>query len=213
MKYVMHGLSVLLALMALGAAVFGITLAFENRNATPVLVKPSTEALATGDRLLSALCRGEYDAAEALILGHPDLGISREPADAVGQLFWDAWQESLQYEAVGESTATNSGVAQTYRLRYLDLSSVTAGLNARSQALLEERVAQAEDVSQIYDENNEYREDLVMEVLYEAARQGLAEDAEYLEKTFTVSFVFQDGRWYAVGDDQLLGTITGALLG
>ena len=78
--------------------------------------------------------------------------------------------------------------------------------------MLEERVAAAEDVSEIYDENNEYREELVMDVLYEAVEDALEEDARSMSMTVTVNLVFRDGKWWAVADEALLNAISGGIL-
>lgn len=213
MKIAMRCFASLLAVVALTAAVGGIYISFRYKDEEPVLLEPSQEASDAATALLDAVCAGDYETAGSLILGSPELGVDRPAQDAVGVLLWDAYQDSLEYVPVGEPFATDSGVAQRFTVRYLDLSSVTATLRERSQALLEERVAQAEDTSEVYDENNEYREDVVMDVLYDAAVAALAEDARYVEVTFTMKLVYRDGRWLAVADDELLNAISGSLAG
>ena len=94
----------------------------------------------------------------------------------------------------------------------LDLNSVTGSLRERSQALLEERIANTTDLTEIYDENNDYREDVVMEVLYEAAREALAEDAVMVTVELTVNLKYQDGKWWVVADKALLDAISGGVL-
>lgn len=213
MKIFMKCLAALFGIAALAAAVFGVKLAMDNRDALPVLVEPSQEALRTASDVLQAVEDGDYDKAGSMILGLPDLGVDREADGDVGQFLWNAYQESLEFEAVGELFTTKEGVAQRYTVRYLDVSSVASNLRTYSQTLLQKRVDEAKEVSEVYDENHEYREDVVMEVLYEAAEASLKENASYIEKEFIVNLAYRGDRWWVVLDDGLLSAISGGLAG
>lgn len=89
---------------------------------------------------------------------------------------------------------------------------MTVNLKERSQTLLEQRVAEAVDVSEIYDENNEYREDFVMAVLRSAVEDALKEDARKMTVELTVKLSYQDGSWWVVADEALLDAISGGIL-
>ncbi len=200
-----------LCLIALAATVLGIWLAFANQQSDPVLVREDPQARAAVQTLLDAVSDGDYAKAGAFIQGAPDLGVDRPAEDQLGVLLWDAYQESLTFKPVGDCYATASGVAYDYTVRRLDLNSVTGDLNARAQALLSQRVEEAEDMDQVYDENNEYREAFAMEVLLDAARQALEEDASYVEQVFTVNMVYRDGKWLAVLDSGLMDAVSASL--
>ena len=213
MKTAVRILAGVFAALALVVAVGGMCFVIANRNAHPVLVVPSQAALDTASQLLQNVCDGDYTAAEALILGSPDLGVDREAEGSVGKLVWDAYQNSISFTPVGQCFATESGIGQSYVVRYLDLEALTANLRTYSEDLLALRVKQAADVSDVYDSNNNYREDVVMEVLCEAAQKAIKRDAVFVELTITVNMVYRNGRWLAVPDAQLLGAITGGLVG
>lgn len=213
MKIFMKCLAAIFGIVALVAAVFGITTAMNNRDALPVLVQPSQEALNTAADMLQAVEDGNYEKAGSMILGLPDLGVDREADGAVGQFLWNAYQESLEFEAVGDLFTTKEGVAQRYTVRYLDVNSVASNLRTYSQTLLQKRVEEAKEVSEVYNENHEYREDVVMEVLYEAAEVALQENAVYIENEFVVNLAFRGDRWWVVLDDGLLSAISGGLAG
>ena len=213
MKTAVRILACVFAVLALVIAVGGVCFIFANRNAHPVLVVPSQAALDTASQLLQNVCDGDYTAAEKLILGSPDLGVDREAEGSVGKLIWEAYQDSISFTPVGQCFATESGVGQSYVVRYLDLEALTANLRTYSEQLLALRVKQAADVSQVYDSNNNYREDVVMEVLCDAAKKAIQRDAVFVELTITVNMVYRNGRWLAVPDAQLLGAITGGLVG
>ena len=204
--------SSLLAICGICIASLAIWLCLEFADEAPILLSPPEEATQQVTDLMDAVCRGDYEAAGNAILGSPDLGIDRDPADALGQLFWAELVESMDYTLEGSCYTTQNGLAQDVTFTYLDLSSVTASLRERSQAMLEERVQQAEDTSEIYDENNEYREDFVMEVLLDAAEEALREDAHLVTVELTVNMKYQNGAWQIVADKSLLDAITGGIL-
>lgn len=200
-----------LAFVLVGVAVAGFTVKVTKNNldSIPVLLAPVEEAEAQAEALMDAVSKGDYAGAEGLILGNPKLGVDRDPADAVGIMIWDAFVESYGYEMVGDSFATDSGIAQKVKVSYLDIGSVTKNLRERSQALLEARVAEAEDVDEIYDGNNDYKEEFVMKVLKDAVTDALEEDAAMTGMEFTMNLVYRDGKWVVVSDSALMAAISG----
>lgn len=178
----------------------------------PQLLTQPTVAKNKVVMMMNAVCDGDYEQASLAILGTPGLGIDREPADEVGVLIWDAYQQSLSFELVGECYTTEDGLAQNVMLTGMDIESVTVNLKERSQSLLEQRVQEAEDISEVYDENNEYRESFVMKVLYDAAKQALEEDAVENTVELTIKLRYQDGSWWVVADPALLDAISGGIL-
>ncbi len=205
-------LSVIFAVIGIAAAVAAVFLGMSNRNADPVLLAPPEEAELQVVGLMDAVCAGDYQGASAYLQGQPGLGVDREATDAVGVLIWDAFCDSMSYEIVGECYATESGLAQNVKISCMDITSVTAVLKDRSQALLEERINEAENLDEVYDENLQYREDFVMDVLYDAAVTALEEDAVTMTTELTVSMAYQDGKWWIIADKNLLDAISGGIL-
>ena len=136
----------------------------------------------------------------------------RDPADAVGNLLWGAFVESLEYELVSQCYATDSGVALDVSISALDLSSVTANLRERAQAMLEKHIEEAEDPSDVYDANNDYREDFVMNALLAAAREALAQDAQTVTWNLTLNLIHENGQWWIMPEQDLLKALTGGIL-
>lgn len=199
-------------MLALLLAAGTIALSLMSVHAEPVLVSQPKEAVERADAFLEAVCRGDYAAAGDMMQGQPDLGADRDPAEEAGKLLWDAMVESFSYTHQGPCYATDTGVAMDLNFTRLDLSSVTDSLGDRSQKLLEMRVEQAENVDEIYDENNEYREDAVMEVLLEATEDALREDAENTTQELTIHMVYEAHRWWVVPTEQLLNAISGGVM-
>ena len=212
MKSVKNLFSILLAAIGLSAAAAAIYLSMNFVDAKPVLLTPPEVARSKVIMLMNAVAEGNYEEASQTIYGTPNLGVDREAGDEVGVMIWDAFEGSVTYELRGDCYTTDQGLAQDLSVTCLDVTSVTANLKERSQSLLEKRVAEAEDVSEIYDENNDYREDFVMEVLHDAVRDALKEDAKMMTVDLTVKLSYQDGKWWVVADEALYNAISGGIL-
>lgn len=200
------------AVLAVILAVATIVVSFGFLNSSPVLMKSSEEALGAVDTLMNAVCEGNYSEAGAVMYGMPDLGV-HDAADEVSQLVWDSFVDSISYELVGGFHATDSGLAQNVKISSLDMKSVAVNLGTYAQTLLPQRVEDAEDISQVYDEDNNYRDEFVMSVLLEAAAMALERDAVYNEQEITVNLVYKQGQWWVVPEQQLLSAISGGIAG
>lgn len=205
-------LSVIFAIIGITAAVAAVNLSLSNKNADPVLLVPPEEAKLQVVGLMDAVCAGDFDTASTYLQGQPGLGVNREATHEVGVLIWDALCDSMSYELVGECYATGSGLAQNVTLTYMDITSVTAVLKERSQTMLEQRVDEAEDLEDVYDEQLQYKEDFVMDVLYDAAVAALKEDATMITTELTMNMVYQGEKWWIIADRALLDAISGGIL-
>ena len=61
----------------------------------------------------------------------------------------------------------------------------------------------------MYDEKNNYREELVMQILETAAGQALREDGNYITHTLSLHLCYSDDRWLVAADPALLDAIGG----
>ncbi len=178
----------------------------------PVLLRPSQEAQLQARQFLTAVCQGDFTGAEQYLLDTPSLGVKRPARSPAGVLFWDAFVESLSFSLEGGCFATANGLGQAVQITYLDIDATAASLNQRSQALLDARLEASRDPSQIYDEHNNYREDVVMDVFLDAVREALDQDAQYRAVTVTVNMIHRDGKWWVVPDQALLRAISGGIV-
>lgn len=212
MKWIYRFIGFIFAAAGTAAAAFAVWLCMNNLNSIPVLLEPVSEAQGQAAALMEAVSDGDYETAGSLILGNPRLGVDRAPEEEAGVMIWEAFVDSYDYELIGPCYATDSGVAQNVRVTYLDLSSVTANLRERAQTLLEERITLAENIMDIYTEDNKFREDFVMAALKDAVRQAIREDAETITVELTLNLVYRDGTWLVVSDDMLMKTISGGIV-
>ncbi len=78
------------------AAALCVHLAFENRNASPVLVEQPESAREQVEAMMEAVSRNDYAGASEVIKGNPVFGADRAPADAVSAMIWNAFVESVE---------------------------------------------------------------------------------------------------------------------
>ena len=193
-------------------AMVGILLALSNRETSPILARQPEAAGLRVQTMMEALTEGDFETVSSCLYGTPDLGMEGQAAEAVGQLFWDALGDSFTYEILGDFHATDSGVALDVSISALDLSSVTVNLRERAQEMLEKHIEEAEDPSDVYDENNDYREDFVMNALLAAAREALAQDAKTVTWNLTLNLIYENGQWWIMPEQDLLKALTGGIL-
>lgn len=201
----------LFALLAVILMVLALVLVLLCMDAQPVLLKTSKAALERVDAFMTAICDGDYSTAQTMLQGAPDLGADKTPADAAGVLLWKAFVESTEYQRSGDCFIQDSRLAQKVTFNSLDMTSVTASLGDRAKERLARRVSEAEDMSQIYDENNNYREELVMEVLREVTEEAIREDGQQHQQEITLKLVYENGQWWILPEQELLNVLFGGI--
>ena len=201
-------LSALFGLLGILLMVVTAAVCILSRNTQPRMLESPEAASAQAQRMMDALCAGDYETAGSFLYGRPELGAG-EPEDAVSKLLWDAFTDSLSYEFTGLCRVTDTGIARDAAVTFLDVPGVTAAIPQRAKEILESRANAAEDKTEIYGEDGHYREALVTQALADGAEQALREDAETVTRNVTLNLIYRDGAWWVVPDQALLQTISG----
>ena len=206
-------LSGLLSVLGLVLAIGTIWIVVWAVAAVPVMLMHPKSAVDRAQVLLDAVCDGDYETASEMLYGTPSLGNRPEDSSPAVDLIWAAFLDSLEYTLLGDCYATDSGVAMDVRIRSLDISGVVNGLDSRAQTLMNQRIAAAENATNIYDKNNDFRQELITEVLQEAVRQALAENKTYQEQTISLQLVYEQGQWWVMPETALLNVLAGSISG
>lgn len=167
------------------------------------------EAVNTSEAFAQALNDGDLTAAARYLYGQPDLGAEGNPADPETAAVWDAFLASMAFEYTGKCQAGDSGLYRTASVTTMDIASVTQKLPERAQSLVNQRIASAEELTEIYDESGSFRQELVEEILQQALQQSLTQDAQTLSREVTVKLINRDGKWWVVPDQALLQMLSG----
>ena len=197
--------------LGLGLMFLAICLVMGQPGTQPTLVGSSQEPQNQVVAAMDAICQGDFSGAEQYLLGRPSLGVDRELQDPAAAMIWKAFVESLSYELSGDCYATDTGVAQDITLKCLDISSVTANLAQRSEKHLARLQQSATHTYEVYDENGNFRQDVVQQVLSTVVQEALQEDAQYTTTAFTLQLVCREGQWYIHPNSDFISAISGGI--
>lgn len=199
--------AVLGIVLMLGTAI----LCFTSMDANVKVLETPTGAVECADQLISAIDSGDLAGAAALMYGQPDLGAEGVPTDSVSALLWDTFRKEMRCEAVGKLQLQGADFACSATVTVVDIPALTMSVQTRAKAILEQKVAQATDMAQLYDAQNNFRQELIDQVMQEALNQAMGQDLGYVTQNVTFRVVFQDGQWWAVPDQNLLSALSGGL--
>lgn len=201
-SYIFAGIGILLLLGSVGFLLL-------NREAPVRIRELPREALAVSDAFAQALNEGDLETAARLMYGQPDLGVGDVPENPESALVWEAFRSSISFAYSGECTVEQSGLVRTGSITTLDVTTVMEKLPERTQTLIDQKIAAAADLTELYDEENNFREDLTARILREALRQSLSQDGQSVTREVTVRLVNRDGGWWIVPHQNLLQILTG----
>ena len=194
-------ISGIFALGAVAAVVLTLGVTASALNSSPKILEVPADAAEKVVGLMDAVSDGDYARASGCLLGNPSLGVDREPDSDVGKAVWNAFTDSFTYTLEGDLYATDTGLAQNVRVSFLELDSITTGLNERAQELLKQRVEEADRLQDVYDE-----------VLLQAVEEALQTRAQTTAVELTLNLVYQDDHWWVSPANDLLNAISGNIL-
>ena len=206
-------LSGVLFALALVLALLAGLLSFLAAGSRPILLGRPEQAEAAARQLLDAVGKGDFAAVSSCLAGTPSLGDRQQPEDPAAQLLWQEFLNSFTYELRGGCYGSNQGLALDAEVSYLDFESVMEPLGQRTRRLLNRRVSQAGDLSEVYDRNHNYREDLVREVLREALEQTMKTEGKRITRQVTLYLVQEYGQWRVMPKPEVISMISGGTAG
>ena len=199
--------AVLGTVLMLGSAI----LCFASLDSAAKVTETPDGAIACADELIRAIDAGNLEKAAQLMYGQPDLGTEGVPSDAATALIWDKFRVDLACVSASKLYLQNSDFLRDIQVTVLDVTSITEGIQPRAKALLEQKVAQAENMEELYDAENNFRRELIDQVMNQALAEAMERDARYVTVDATVKMIFRDGQWWAVPDAQLLAALSGSM--
>ena len=209
----MKGYRIFAALcLALGLILGGFTfwLSLDAPKEVPVILELDPAAGETAAAFLQDISRGKLDLAGEKLLGTPKLSGPEEDEKDPAWLLWNYYYSHMTCTPQGELYA-DRGLRQDAVVSAPDLNAITERIGALVPGILQQRIESAEDVSEIYDETNSYRQELTDWVLLEATRQAMAEPVVTREQNLSLHLQYTDGQWKIRPDQALLGLLSGGL--
>lgn len=197
--------------LALGLGIWGAELAVSSPDREPVLLETDPGISQTAQSLLDSLCDGNPEALSQYLVGNPSL--SAPTGGSAESRVWEAYVGSISYRLEGDVYGTNQGPAMDVTMEALDLEKLCRRVQTLVPQALERQIASAQDIHELYDSHNSYRQEVIDRALLESLEQALAEGPETKETPLTLHFSYQ-GTWLVQPEKALVvflsGNITGA---
>ena len=180
-----------------------------NRDAEVKIRELPQQAVSCADAFSQTLNNGDLEAAARMIYGQPDLGVTGNPEAAETASVWNAFVESIAFEYTGKWEVADHGLSRKATVTTMDMASALETLPELAQALVNQKIASAQELAEVYDESGSFREELVDGILQQALQQTLSQNADVVTREVTSKFVNRDGTWWVVPDQALLHALSG----
>lgn len=179
-------------------------------NRPAAAVKPTEEANARAQSVLSALDDGDLTAVGAQLYGQPTLGLDREPATAEGKQLWSAYRDSISVTTDENCFSQGANIYQTAQVTAMDLAQTLSRLDRRAGELLQQELDAAQEPAELLEEDGQVSQTLRDALRARALQEALGEP-ETVTRQITFQLIEKDGQWWAVPDQALLDILSAGL--
>lgn len=188
----------------------GLLLSWFCADASPLLLYPSEDAVDLTEAFTNTLRSGDLDTAGSLLLGQPRLTFEPLPEPSIEALLWTAYIQSLQFTFQDGLSPDNTGCCRSVTVTGLDIPALMQQLKEEAPELLAQEAALiGEDLA--FGEDNHYRQDFVMEVLYRSVQERLTGSYPTASREYRLELVLQDDVWKILPNQDLLDLICGKI--
>ena len=209
MKTVAKITGAVLLILAIGVALLGYYIGTNCTGREPVNLTPLPDPMETVTTFFDSVCAEDYSAAYECLSGYDTLGLENIPEDTYAAAFWKIVRSNTSWEAL---SGTVNGTEASMQVSVIspDLNQLVEGLGDDVNARIEERVEEAATTDGIYDEENNFLQEFVLEVYDEVLTERLKQ-ASYptMTTTVTVYLIYTDSVWKIVPDTELMNALTG----
>ena len=201
-------LSLLLAVPAAAAALYmGMTA--DSRPAKLLWSEPGARAAASA--LVETLSTGDFQKGSDFLYGTTQLILPEGEGQDASALLWNHYCENLTGGLVGEPYLSPRGYCQDAVFYVPDLDTLTRRMKELAPELVTRRIVEARELSDVYDADYSFRQDLISEVLVEAARSAIAQEPERKVCQVQLRLVYEKDRWLIQPDQALLDILAGKM--
>ena len=156
-----------------------------------------------------ALEEKDFPAAYACLSNYSTLGLENAPEDDIAALFWKAQQDVWDFEILPGHEMNGTKLTKHVRVTCLDAAAISALIGEDVQDRLAAVVEEATAESDVYDENGDYKAEILETALHEAAAEAIKTAPSH---TYTREIVmhleYADGQWLIAADNNLLSALT-----
>ena len=157
--------------------------------------KPTEEPQVCAERFLNLVSEGRLEEAASMQSADEALFLSPGELGSAEELLLSGLQESYSCTITGVETLDGTHASVPASMEYLDFSKISPDLSEYVNTRMAEMV-DTHRKSEIYDENDNYREDVLHKVYDEAMNEVLKNPDRYISKSsFSLEMDYTDGEW------------------
>ena len=160
----MRKISSIVSIMGFLSIIAGIIAVFWGLQAEPVILREPEKARQCAEEFLQAINDGSLAEAADYLPDPSALGEVPEDADPIAALIWDTYRTRLEAELVSGLYTTADGPCMDMELTALDVDDVVEKIGTLAVERMQERVAAASDMSELYGDDGQYRWELVDDI-------------------------------------------------
>lgn len=201
--------SIALSIMGFLSIIAGIIAIFWGLQAEPVILREPEKARQCAEEFLQAVNDGSLAEAADYLPDPSALGEVPEDADPIAGLVWDTYRTQLDAELVSGLYTTADGLCMDMELTTLDVDNVVEKIGTLAVERMQERVAAASDMSELYGDDGQYRPELVDDVLQQAALETLMCDLPTVTTGITLHLTQSGEAWKVIPDRALINALSG----
>ncbi len=206
-----NGLALRFAVPAVLLAAAAMLLCFPATNGRSFVTESEQDPQDTIREFFLAIKSGNYDAANACLVGGSDLGLQTEPGTEVEKAAMLALQESWNYSLFGDAVVRKTNAWQQVQIQTLDFSRMEYDLQKQTRFELL-AMAKTMPLESLYDEEGNTRREAAEEA-YDRAMLSLLENAEeyYATQGIELELRLTENGWKIVPGTALLNALSGVL--
>ena len=168
--------SIVLSILGFLSLIVGIFSVVWGVQAEPVILREPEKARHCAEGFLQAINDGNLTEMSGFLADPSAFGEVPVDADPVSAHIWDTYRSRMDTRATSGLYTTADGLAMDMELTTLDVDDVVEQIGSLAVKHMQERVAAASDMSELYGDDGQYRWELVDDVLQQAALETLMSD-------------------------------------
>ena len=193
---------IILSLLTLTVTVYGM-------HSTPAMAMNPDVVVDAVTETLDCVRSGDYEALGQMLYSAPDLGEAPTSTEDLESKILLTFLNSIQYRIGSDVRATDSGVSVDVHITCMDISALSTAMQEIVPDLMNQIANEIGDEKLVYNEDHNYRDDFIDQVLRTAAEQVLADAPQTMDKDLTLDLVQSGGRWQVVPTDAFVKLLSG----
>ena len=144
-------------------------------------------------------------------LGFEEFCVENEAGLSANEILVNALKDSYSYTILGEPVVKDLSAVAKVQFNYLDLNSFEKNVSGRIDSVINGKVRTMKK-SDLYDENGNYKEEILNDVYEEALEESLEwKEKYYISVIYDVELVYENNKWLVKYNDDMTNGFAGGM--